>query len=163
MGTLAIPEDHEAERALAGGLLAQGLAVTDLDHLAADDFYRPDFRRVAVAAGELSDLPRFYSDLPAFRSPADLPAQLVDLAYDLPTRRGVIVAAAAFLAEVPGVVVAGLMADAPPRSLLPSLAARLADAARRRRAMGAAGEVYNRLGSGASVESVAPLLAKVAA
>lgn len=134
------------------------LAPSDLKGFSPRFIYRPDLRRVAEAAEALVDVPAFYAHLPRYPAPADLPFDIVELANVLPTRRGVLMAAVELLADVPAQLVAALIEEAPPRSLLPAMAGRVVEASRRRRAMQAHLNALVALEEGVSPEEALELV-----
>jgi replicative DNA helicase len=135
-----VPEAPGAEAVVVGALLATRHALPYVvDIVTAADFYSPTHAKLFAACLELADV-------------GPWPWQgLVDSAH-------VRIAAAAVIAGVPISEARHVEAKASVLFDASKWARAVAEASRRRRLMGAAGEVYNRLAAGADVEDVLPIL-----
>lgn len=138
--SLTIPTAERAEAEAVGTAVADavGFAIA-AEHVTAGDFYRPSFGRLFDACAGLGDVAR---------------------GWDSSERIGLAARAA-------GVGEAEVRRLVDQRSRFHDtnghFARLVADAARRRRAMAAAAEMFNRLGAGASVEEAAALVRSWAA
>lgn len=126
--TLVIPYDEQAEFEVAGCVVR-----TPVGHaiaarvVTADDFYTPRYRRLFAACADLADVGGGWDSSDRIRLAAE--------AADVPE------------AEVRALVVDGSRLH----DVYGEFAHRVADAARRRRAMAAAAEAFNAIGGGADV------------
>ncbi len=141
--SLTVPQDDEAERVVAAVVIATRFALSHVaDVVTATDFYNPALGRLFAVAPLLDDLAPFQAPV---------------------SSEHVRVGAASVLAEVPLSVLERLLRAAPVMWDARRWAHRVADAARRRRAMAAVAQAYNLLAAGAGVDDVSPLLSDATA
>lgn len=144
--TVTIPTDAEAERAVAGVALFTRFGLPKVAHLVtADDFHDRTLGGIFAAAGELDDIGPFPHGAPD---------------PDRPSSVRVRIGAVSVLCDLPIVLLEGLVNGAPVMTDASAWARRVAEAARRRRAMTSLVAAFNALGSGSSLDRARELLAE---
>lgn len=144
--TDAIPTDPEAERAVIGVVLLTPFGLPKVAQLVtADDFHNVTLGRLFEAAGQLDDVGPFPHGAPD---------------PDRPSSVRVRIGAASVLTDVPLMVLGELVNDAPVMTDASPWARKVAETARRRRAMTSLVAAFNALGSGSSLDRARELLAE---
>lgn len=156
MSALEVPRDQASELALVGSAVAHPAAARHVAELVEPaDFYDVRLGRLVPVAAEIADVP------------CRVPVVALDEAaglwpYTPPSSVRMRIGAIAVLADES---IAYLLDLADHREFVSGSpapwAARVIDAARRRRLMGYAGDLFNSLGLGRSLEAVAPLIASI--